>query len=205
MIKKRVLAFDFDDVVADFVGAFYPWHNHMFGTDVQFDQVHSFNMSLVLGVDPQTLKERVSLFVRLHHHLIEPVPGLLRAIPALSKYYDHQIVTSRCESIDYITAGWLEDNRLAKYFSALHFTNGSYTIYPERTRTKAEVCESIRAVALIEDADHNAIEVAQTNRTVYRPHKPWNGKMYHPSIKSVQGWDEIKRRLIMQAWQYGHK
>ena len=169
----------------------------MFGTSIAYEQVHSFDMGTVLGIDPKTLQERVYTFVHLHHFLMEPVQGVREALIALVKYYNLQIVTSRCESIEYITTGWLDDNSLSKYFSALHFTNSSYSAYPDRKRTKAEVCANIRAVALIDDGDHNALEVAETQMKVLRLKKPWNGRTEHQFIKDVHSWDEIKRRLLV--------
>lgn len=193
--KKPVVAVDFDDIVAGFNMAYHQWHNRQFGSTFQYSDLVTFDMCTLYGVDAQTLSTRVSRFVHEHHHEILPIEGVKEGLQRLAAVCDPQVVTSRCESLRTLTIDWIEEAALS-YFSAHHFTCGFNSIYPERKRQKVDVCREIGAIALIDDADHNALEVVAYGLPVLMLERPWNGTTRHGLITRLRTWDEIADAVI---------
>jgi uncharacterized HAD superfamily protein len=188
---KLVVAVDFDDIVGGFNMAFHQWHNRFYGTKFLYNDLITFDMCALYGIDVAELSLRCNRFVHEFHHEILPIAGAVEGLRALHESYDLQLVTSRCESIRTLTINWMEEAGVSDYFSAHHFTCGFNSIYPERKRQKIDVYREIRAVALIEDADHNAHEVAQGGGEVFMLACPWNGNVPHGFISRLDSWDEI--------------
>jgi hypothetical protein len=67
-------------------------------------------------------------------------------------------------------------------FSDFHFTNG-FSADSHTKLTKLEVCQKIGAVALIEDAPVNIIEVANGGIRVYMHKRSWNTFVHHPELE----------------------
>ncbi len=195
-MKKPVLAVDFDDVVAGFNAAFVQYNNEYFGTNIPYEGIYTYDMPLLYGVDSDTLHRRVMEFCHEHHDRIEPIEGALESLAELKRRYRLEIVTSRCESIMAVTLGWNQVHAF-RLFSAAHFTNGFATKFPERRRTKLEVCRKIGAVAHIDDAVSHANEVADAGIPVFLPTRPWNkGAELSVGVVRVTDWDEIAKQLL---------
>lgn len=103
IMKKPVIAIDFDDVVGDFNNAFANFHNKNFGTKIKYQDIIIFDMWTVYGVDLKTILQRIELFCHNHHETIIPIEGAEDAIYSLNEKYELHIVTSRCESLKEIT------------------------------------------------------------------------------------------------------
>ncbi len=196
MISERpVVAVDFDDIVAGYNKAYHQWHNKHYGTTFTYDELVTFDMCALYGIDISTLGKRVDRFVEEHHDEILPIEGAKEGLQLLSSACDLQVVTSRCESLRGVTTGWIKTVGL-EYFSHYHFTNGFNSIYPERKRKKVEVCAEIGAVALIDDADGNALEAAHSGLRVFMLARPWNGSATHKLITRLQSWEEIVPEVL---------
>lgn len=184
----NALAFDFDDVIADFNGGYVNFHNRTFGTPtVSFDDITDFDMTKIYGVEHDTIVARVMKFCHEHHDEIEPWADAEPCLRRLSEKYELHIVTSRCETLRDTTEGWLSEHNLRDYITELHFTNGFGSKFPKRKRTKERVCQEIGATALIEDAPTHALSVAKSGTPVCLPHRPWNGNVWHHRVLRV--WD----------------
>jgi 5'(3')-deoxyribonucleotidase len=195
-MAKPVLAVDFDDVVAGFNAAFVQYHNEQFGTAITYEGIYTYDMPLLYGSDIPTNHRRVMEFCHYYHDQIEPIEGALENLRKLKKRYRLEIVTSRCESIRRITFGW-NRVRAPRLFAAAHFTNGFATRFPERRRSKLEVCNTIGAVALVDDAVSHANEVAEGGISVFLPTRPWNKEAeLHEGVIRVTDWDEITKQLL---------
>lgn len=188
-----VLAVDFDDIIAGFNIAYPRWHDQHYGTNVSQHPITSFNMLETYGVTPDQLSERTRQFV---HHFHDEIPiheGVQEYIPRLAEEYRLHIVTSRCESLRGVTSEWLESYDLIQHFSALHFTNGFNSLYPDRKRSKAEVCQTIGAFGLVEDAIENAIIVADAGIHVLLLERDWNRNApAHDLIRPCRNWSDVE-------------
>ena len=196
-MTKAVLAVDFDDVIAGFNRAFVQYHNEHFGTAISYEGIYTYDMATLYDTDNQTIHQRVMEFCHQHHDRIEPIEGAIESLCKLKKRYQLQIVTSRCESIEAVTRRW-NYRLIDKLFSDAHFTNGFASKYPERKRSKLEVCDMIRAVALIDDAVSHANEVAAgAGIAVFLPTRPWNKDAeLWDGVTRVDGWEEITAQLL---------
>ncbi len=188
-MKKPVIAIDFDDVVANFNAAYIKYTNKKHGYKMTYDQIITFDMRELYGVSEETVISRVRTFCTDHHHTIYPHPNTQVALRKLRQMYDLHIVTSRCQSLRSVTEQWLASHEL-NYFSALHFTNGFGSRYPNQKRTKVEVCKEIGAKALIEDAPSNVLAVSKSAIPVLMPNRPWNQGMTGERIIPIRSWDE---------------
>lgn len=150
-MPKPVLAIDFDDVVAGFNQAFIRYHNEHYGTDVRYEDIVSYDMAHTYGTDIVTIESRVFDFYHNHHDMIEPLHEAIVSLKALKVRYRLEVVTARCESIAPITLGW-KMRHIPKLFSGAHYANSYASKFPERKRSKLEICEIIGAVAFIDDA-----------------------------------------------------
>lgn len=191
-MSRQVIAIDFDDVIATFNRAYIEHHNRVHQVPrIEYDLVDSYDFTEVYGVDAETMAKRVRTFCLMHHDDIVPWKGVKEALAALSQDRELHVVTSRCESLTEVTEAWLVKHDLRQYFASLHFTNGFGSLYPERRRSKSSVCTEIGARVLIEDAAHNAAEVANTGVLVLLPDRPWNRGFAHRGIVRFNEWNEV--------------
>ncbi len=195
-MAKPVLAVDFDDVVASFNQSFALYHNKYFGTSVRYEEIYTYRLEDIYQAEEAVFHGRVMDFSHHHHDTLEPLARAIDSLSKLQKRYRLEIVTSRCESIREITLGWVRKHAFG-LFSDAHFTNSYGTKYPERRRTKLEVCTSVGAVALIDDAASHANEVAAAGIPAFLPTRPWNKDVeLVKGVTRVNGWDEIVAELL---------
>jgi uncharacterized HAD superfamily protein len=191
-MKQAVIMVDFDDVVAAFNQAYVAHHNQYYQTPyLTYDDIRTFDMTTLYGVDQKTIISRVRRFCHEYHGEIMPWSGAAEGLNELYRKYDLHILTSRCESLRDITEAWLVDHGLRDVFSELHFTNGFGSLYPDRMRRKLEVCLEMQAVAMIEDAPTNAQQVADGGVPVLMPDRPWNRGFEHPLVRRFYHMSEI--------------
>lgn len=193
MLKKKVIAVDFDDIVFDFHGNFHAWHNREYGTTLTYEEIFSFTLQDVFGTDADTMLERVRRFTREEHSYAGLMPGALEGLKRLQRIADLHIVTSRSESNHGVVDEWMISRNCRDIFTKLHFTNGYGGLAEHRKRTKSEVCMEIGAVLHIEDAISHAAEVVSgACIPVIMPNRPWNRAWQHPEgVHRVDSWDEM--------------
>ena len=191
-MDKPVIAVDFDDVVMNFNFGFMNFHNLRYGTNLTYDRLINYdNWEVVYGSDAKTMVERALEFYHSdEHQLVEPVVGAIEAIKELSKDYSLQIVTSRPERVRGHTTSWLE-RHFPTLFHDYHFTNIYAATAGSKPIKKAEVCHSIGARALIDDALRHAREVSLAGIPVLLPDRPWNQTETLPNIHRMHSWDDI--------------
>lgn len=177
MNRKRVIAVDFDDVVNNFSFEFLLYSQTTHGVRLTYDELYTYDYRICYGITDAVMHERIWDFCHQHHLLVKPTQMVLDKLRDLTQDFDLHLVTSRCESITEITLNWLLQCAARDIFTAAHFTNGFATLYPERRRTKSEVCHEIGAVALIDDAPIHAVAAAKAGLSVYVPGQPWNKNM----------------------------
>jgi uncharacterized HAD superfamily protein len=135
-------------------------------------------------------------FYHNHHDMIEPLYDAIEHLQLLRKKFRLEVVTARCESVAPITLGW-KMRHIPRLFSAAHYANGYASIFPERKRSKLEICEEINAVAFIDDAiGHANLVAAGLGIHVFLPDRPWNQEETHDGVTRVFDWGEITRQLL---------
>ena len=190
-MKKTVIAIDFDDIVADFNRSFVPYHNKIYGTNLQYEDIFAHEMELVYGETISTMMDRISVFYHSHEHAaINPVKGAVTALQDLSNMATLHIVTSRPSEFQEGTLQWI-DNILPNTFSEVHFTNGFAPKPGTVRRKKSQVCEEIGAAVLIEDALVNVTDVLNAGIPVLMLDRPWNQSHTPAGATRVWHWEEI--------------
>ena len=195
-MPKPVLAVDFDDVLAGFNLAFAKWHNEHYGTIVEYANIYSYDMALIYDTDANTIRHRVTDFSHNYHDLIEPLDDAAPHLRLLKERYGLVLVTSRCESTKDITGQW-KDLHIPEMFVGAYYGNSFSIRFPDRQRSKLDICREIGAVAHVDDAISHANEVASgLGIPVFLPNRPWNQEPIHEKVIRVSDWEEITFHLL---------
>ncbi|OGG41367.1 hypothetical protein A2837_02515 [Candidatus Kaiserbacteria bacterium RIFCSPHIGHO2_01_FULL_46_22] len=197
---KKVIALDFDDVVAHFNAHFVVFHNKRYGTDLAYENLYLYdNWELMYGCDRETMALRAHEFYNSREHQeIKPVPGALEAITHLSQNYSLQIVTSRPEHIRDVTLNWINEF-FPVHFEKIHFTNGFMGAAGSIIKKKSEVCREIGATVIIDDAIKHVKDVAASGLPALLFDRPWNREEIPSGIHRMHSWQEIVDWIKMNA------
>lgn len=194
MSAKPILAVDKDDVVGGFNRVFVPFMNGRLGTSVVYEDCHSFSFEVVYGRSLEEMAGHLEHFCHHHHHTIPPEEGATTVLPLLAERFDLHLVTSRCESLADITRGWLRENGI-DVFVGHHFANSHSELFAHNRRKKSAICREIGAVALLEDALHNAEDVTTAGIPVLMPNRPWNRSATPAGVHRFDHWNEVPTLL----------
>lgn len=195
MQKSILIAFDLDNVLNRFNAAYAPWHNDRYGTNVEYEMIHTHKMHLVYGCTEEENLIRVKEFWDSPQHIhLETMPGATETILYLQARYWLEIVTARPHYIEEQTNVWVA-RKFADAFRQTHFTNGFGNGAGTVARTKSQVCKEIGSLVLIDDDIGNAIEVARTGLPVLMPDRPWNQGYVPEGVTRVHSWTETIRNI----------
>jgi uncharacterized HAD superfamily protein len=192
MQNKRVVGLDFDDVLMDFCGPLYQFHNKHFGTDLTLDDAKIWDLWKVWNCEQEESELRVMNFYHSDdHQAAAPVTGGPEAVRRLAENNRLVIVTSRPESVRERTLHWLEKH-YPNLFEHVCFTNIFHAEGAKR-KTKAEACEELGVDIFVDDNLDNAHGIAESGRPVLLLTAPWNEDKtdLHPNITRVHSWDHI--------------
>lgn len=190
IVKKPILACDIDEVLANWLGGFIPWHNQQFQTSINLTQVNSHNISQVLGCDDEETADRVMHFCSLSDFdNIEPVIGSKEAVSYLAEKFNIILITARSSSLDKQTYNWVNKHFSGQITDIYH----SAHLYTQRWsgKTKEKICQEIGAIAMVEDSYQHATLIAQNGTTTFLLDYPWNNGEEHQNIVRVKNWQEI--------------
>lgn len=192
-MSKKVFGFDLDEVLMDFNGALGPWHNRNYGTNYQKHEIFSFNLEKIWGCTVEEAIQRVLEFFNSPEHWnAEPIAGAVSGIRKLTEQYGLYVVTAKPEELREKTLEWISLH-FPKMFDEVYFTNHFSGSNPKRS--KSEVCHELGIEVFVDDALHNAEEIASAGIPVLLLDTPWNqGEVKYP-ITRVFSWEEIVERL----------
>lgn len=197
---KPVLAVDFDDVLFPFMNRMVPHYNETYGTNFHIEDYKTFEFYDLWGGSREDAWDRVAAFFDCSHSGVDPLPGALEGIEALSEHYELAVVTARDESLRTYTEEWLHEMFPGR-FHHVHLCN-SYSLNPDiPRRTKLSVIEQLDAVALIDDSPNNVAAVARTGRRgLLFGDYPWNRTNELPEgVKRFVEWQSIVESLVIAA------
>lgn len=188
---KKVIALDFDDVIAHFNAHLMVFHNKNYGTNLEYeDLVRYDDWEKVYGCDRETMNQRAFDFYHSDEHLeISPVPGAEEALGHLSEIYSLQIVTSRPEHVKEITERWI-NKFFPSHFEKIHFTNGFLGSTGSIIKNKSAVCREIGASVIVEDALKHVKDVAMSGLPALLFDRPWNREETPAGVSRVHSWTE---------------
>lgn len=182
-LGKRIIGIDKDDVLIDLNRSLHPFHNKHYGTNVTFEDLHTFDLKEMWGCTPDEALERVYKFYdSKEFQRLVPVEGAVEAITELRERNGLMVVTSRPSFM-------LERTRLSldRYFPGLfdgiHLTNGFSR--QGLKRKKSEVCLDLGITTLIDDHIDNLTDCAENGITPILFRRPWNRAFTETQLKSL--------------------
>lgn len=193
---KSRIAVDLDDVLFDFVGEFFAWHNKVYGTQLDPHRTVFDKLWEAWGGTKDEAAERVPHFfheVNMQH--VEPIEGAVSALSSLKESCSLSIVSARHPSTEGATMDWL-----ATYFSDSFdevIVGIGNPISDGMILSKAEVCVDIGASVLIEDQLIHALGAADAGcPVVLFGDRPWNQASELPSnVRRAEDWPQVQHIL----------
>ncbi len=191
--KSKVIGFDLDDILLNFNDTLRAYYNTVYKTHFEREHMISFHLDKLWGLPMEETAERVLQFYNHESHLNAlPVEGSMEGIEKLAKNHTLFLITAKPELLREKTEEWL-----TKYFpgmfAGVHFTN--HFIGDTGKRKKSEVCLELGIEVFVEDALHNAQDVADAGIPVLLFDTPWNQAEVLPPITRVFSWPEIVEKL----------
>jgi 5'(3')-deoxyribonucleotidase len=190
-MKKKRIAVDIDDVLANTISGIIEFHNANYETRLSLDDFRFDRFYKTWGGDAMQEQSKLQLFYKSKHYKnLKPVKGSKEVIQKLCKYFELFIVTARDEKFREITTKWIE-KYYGDSFKEIHFAN-HYSEYDESI-PKSKICSILNADFLIDDSLEYAQDCATGDRKVLLFDYPWNRDITLPrSILRVHSWEDIK-------------
>jgi len=193
MQHPTIIGFDFDDVLFDLMGPMVPWHNEQFGTTLTRDEYYTFDLDKVWKCTGDEAWDRVEKFYQTDLHTnSQPVAGALAGMKALKKDHRFIIITARAASQEGQVRAWL-DIHFPGVFDEVVFTN--HFNKDGLKRTKSSVCLELDVKLFVEDAIHNAEDVAGVGIPVLLMDTPWNRVELPSLVTRVKSWEEVVEKI----------
>lgn len=146
-MKKKTIAIDFDDVLAEHAQALVDFSNEMYGTHLTIEDYND-HWSEMWQVDTVERERRAKQFqVPENVKSFGPIGGADEALRKLNKKYNLALVTARPPSMLKVSRAWLD----------VHYPNIDFETHfialweDENAPSKAEICKKIGAEYLIDD------------------------------------------------------
>ncbi len=194
---RECIAVDLDDVLFDFIGHFFRWHNQRYGTALQPEDMVYETLWEAWGGTRAEAAERVPRFFQEVDTLsLHPMEGAVPALDELKRRFDLTIVSARDLSTADVTREWV-DKFFPRVFDEVVLGVGN-PIAKSRPLTKADVCVQVGAYLLIEDQlSHASVVAAAGIRVLLFGGGPWNrAGSLPPGIERVEDWAHVVRLLL---------
>lgn len=196
--ERSVLAVDVDEVLVPFVDGFAAHHNALYGTDFDREAFFTYEFDRVLKVSiPETIR-RVFEYMDAMDVRSEPIDDARQALEKMKERDELVVVTARDPRFATMTEQYL----------ALHFPDifagvemvGHPEAY-EQSRTKLDVCRTLGARGLIDDALHHLVPIRDDGRhAVLFGDYPWNRTLEVPDrIVSCPTWPKVEEYFEQAA------
>ena len=190
-MKKKFIALDIDDVLIDFNNHLMHFQNKRYATEYARVDIVSFALHELWGCSREEGIRRIFEFYDSEEHAqIVAIEGVEAVLTRHKKKFTYVCITARPESVRVHTLPILECY-FPKLIKSAYFL-GHIGLDSANCKSKAEVCNEIGAILLVEDSLHNAEVAATAGIQVLLIDTPWNQKpVLHPLIKRVFDWNEI--------------
>lgn len=183
-MKKVRVGVDLDDVLIDCVPALCEFHNRQYGTNFRRADVRSFHLHEVWGCSTEEVTRCIGEFYGSPEHAkATPVEGAVAAIRKLQERGElTAVITARAESAREATEALL----------ACCYPSLTSLVTYTNHETKATVCKELDVQVFMDDAGHNAEDVASVVELSLLFDTPWNRKHVpsRPNLRRVYSWQE---------------
>jgi uncharacterized HAD superfamily protein len=192
-----MVAVDLDDVLFDFLGYFFKWHNEQYGTNLRPEQMVYSTIWEAWGGTREEAAERVPRFFHEIDMLnISPIEGAVPALERLKDQFRLAIISARDSSTTKVTRAWIDE-----YFRDIfnHIVLGIGNPLAETgATTKAEVCRQLGADVLIDDQLRHARDVAEAGIPVllFGDSASNQAASLPQDVRRVQDWAHVLSILL---------
>lgn len=197
--KRFLIGVDMDDVLFDCCNTLNAFHNETYGSIHARADYSVYDLAKVWGCTYDDIKERVNAYYKTdYHHDAQPVVGSVESIVALKENHDLCVITARNEETSRAaTEKWLAQH-FPGMFNSVHFISHFYGSAP--AQTKREVCDELGVDLFIDDALHNAIDIAAAHRPVLLLDNPWNQGELPPHVNRIYSWNDALQYIQEKAF-----
>jgi 5'(3')-deoxyribonucleotidase len=195
--EKPLIAVDLDDVLFDFIGYFFQWHNQRYQTALTPQDMVAGKLWDVWGGTREQARKRVpAFFGEIDLLAIKPIPGAQESLERLMHVYRFAIVSSRDPSTLTISETWIE-----KYFPGVFnpiYLGVANPMSDVKPITKAELCKQYGARILIDDQLVNAEAcVDEGIHVLLFGDYPWNqAESLSKGIIRAKDWSAVLSQLV---------
>jgi uncharacterized HAD superfamily protein len=191
--KQKIVGFDLDDVLLDFNGTLLEWHNKKYGTKTLLKDLTVYGYEEIWQSPTEEVVRKVFEFYNSQEHAAaRPMDGAIEGIQKIKKDNRLFIITSKPDTFREIMNAWIQKN-FPNTFEEIYFTNQFHGIGIQTT--KIDLCKKLGIEIFIDDALHNAKNIAENGIPVLLLDSPWNQATTETPITRVHSWNEIVQKL----------
>jgi len=194
---RRIIGIDIDDVlISTHSKPLNDFYNAKFGTSWKKEDYHSHNLEEVWGGTREEAVDIVNEYLNSQEHDKSPaIEYAKEAITQLAKHNSLVLVTARNQDMEEKTLTILNTHFIG-IFNKIYFTNQFVKDSKAEKRSKSSVCKELGVEIFIDDALHNAEDIASVGIPVLLFDQPWNQTdTLPPLITRVHSWKEILKKL----------
>jgi 5'(3')-deoxyribonucleotidase len=195
-MKKKIIAVDIDDVLADSAAHFVNFSNQNWGTSLHVDD-YTEHWAEMWGIDQEEMQSRANVIYESKMQLkVSHFSDAHSVLKYLSKDYKLVITTSRHRLVQQDTVEWLNKN-FEGIFEDIHFAGiwdaGHHSDHAINL-TKADLHKEIGADYVIDDHPKHCLAAAEKGITsLLFGDYSWNrGVRSTKNMIKVKGWAEVK-------------
>ncbi len=189
----KKIGIDLDDILLDFNGAFIEYHNSKYGTTLKKENTTTFFLEEILDIPREEAMLRLrDFYLSSHHEEAAPIDGAVEALVDLARTNKLLIISASPEEIRIRIESWLKKHFI-NTFESIHFTRKMST--DTHSLKKSEVCQSLGIDVFVDDALHNAENIAECGIPVLLLDRPWNQGEVPKLVTRVYSWSEIVKKL----------
>lgn len=193
------IAFDYDDILANFFPAFLQFYNIKYKSNYTIEDIHSYDLWKVFDrTKEEVIKDVYEFYETDEFQNLSPIEGAIESINSLNGDHKKYIITARPIEIKDKTLSWL-DSHLPGCFNDVLFSNRFSKNGIKQKKSK--LCDYVGAYIMIEDALHHAYDCASDDRRVLLLDRPWNRNGATPEnleklgITRVHSWNDIMEEI----------
>lgn len=198
-LEKHTIAVDLDDVLFDFIGYFFEWHNQQYGTEIEREDMGMGRLIWDVwdGTKEEAAERIPTFFQDVDMFSMPPMEGAVKALNRLKERFRMYVISARDTSAVKVSESWIE-----KYFSGVfeevHLGIANPMDQGEGV-SKAEMCVQVGAKLLIDDQIVHARECANLGiKLLVLGDNPWSRERTLPlNSYRVRNWIAAEKKLLV--------
>jgi uncharacterized HAD superfamily protein len=187
------IAFDVDDILAEFNQAWAIFHNKNYGTNLAYEDFTDFDYTKFINIDREEAAKRIFEFYSTNEFVnLKVVEGALDTVNKLNSKHELYVLTSRDVSIKDLTVDWVKRN-FGDVFDEIYLTSQLTLAGFNHKVTKGDFCLKYGIELLVEDAPMHAQEAVEKGIKVVLVEKPWNKSFIYTNenLIRIKTYDEL--------------